>query len=300
MPSLSLSLALALASSSSRLLSSSAVAGIGFPASINIGRTNTSVWEGDGSYFIGHLTNVAVGQTRNFTKQGTFTNNNNLESYMSYGDGPIFGSASFVNGKHYRKGLSWYENQEWMGYNIGHSLLIGLCTQVSSNIFGTMFSGLGWVSCSVWADSSAGDGDAGAYIVATNPSTDYNNFPTTGWGTGVIVTAPPSGIPTQTNEFIVLQSGGGENPVNFSNGTIYSRYNPGYFGGYGAYSYLNFNTSQNRWEFSYDEEGNYALIAYNTTPNQTANYFPNQGNWFNYLGQPIPLIFAISAPPPGA
>jgi hypothetical protein len=190
MPSLGLSLGLD--SSSSQLLSSSAVAGIGFPASINIGRTNTSIWDGDGYYYIGHLSNVAVGQTRNFTKQGTFTNNSTLSNYASYGDGPLYGGASFVSGKHYRKSLYYYENDSWMGYNIGHELLIGLCTLVQRT-FGydliTEFSGLGWVACSVWSDSSAGDGDASAYIVATNSSTDYNNFPTTGWGTGVIVTA---------------------------------------------------------------------------------------------------------------
>ena len=187
MPSLSLSLALD--SSSSQLLSSSAVSGIGFPASINIGRTNTSIWDGDGTYYIGHLSNVAVGQTRNFVKQGTFTNNSNLDVTTATGEN-VFGSATFVMGKYYKINLGWFENQTWLSYNIYQQLLIGLCTEVTSNA-GTSFSGFGWVACSVWSDSSVGDGDAGSYVDAQNSSTDYNNFPTTGWGTGVIVTAPP-------------------------------------------------------------------------------------------------------------
>jgi len=130
-----------------------------------------------------------------------------------------------------------------------------------------------------------------ASTIGVTPTPTRTPTPTTS-------TAASSGIPTQTTLYIVLTSGGGYDPVSFSDGTIYTRYNPSYFGGYGAYSYLEFNTSQNRWEFSYNEDGDYYLIAYNTTPNQTTNYFPNQGNWFNYLGQPIPLIFAISAPPP--
>jgi len=181
--------------------------GLGFPVAINIGRATTNIWQGDGTYYIGHLSNVAVGQKRTFEKQGIFTTTSDVSVYNAYGDRSIYGEATFINGKHYISYVNYYANPAWMSYNIGHYLLIGLCTSVKhadvDNNMTEDFSGFGWVACSVWSDSSIGDGTAGAYVVATNPSTDYNNFPTTGWTpANPIITSVPTSIPVATTNTI--------------------------------------------------------------------------------------------------
>jgi len=102
--------------------------------------------------------------------------------------------------------------------------------------------------------------------------------------------AAPSGLPTATTNIITLQSGGPGFPV--PDGAQFPKASIGYFGPYGeSDDYYALIWSGSRWELS--DDGTFVL-AYNTTSGQTTNYFPDQGNWFDYLNQPVPLIFVGS------
>ena len=100
-----------------------------------------------------------------------------------------------------------------------------------------------------------------------------------------IVSAAPSGIPTATTNTITLQSGGAGYPIYILDGEPFPKQDIGYFGGGGDIKLV---WSGTRWEILGD---NNFLIAYNTTSGQTTNYFPDQGNWFDYLNQPASLVF---------
>ena len=97
--------------------------------------------------------------------------------------------------------------------------------------------------------------------------------------------AAPSGFPTATTNTITLQSGGAGYPIFILDDEQFPKQNIGYFGGGGDNKLV---WSGTRWEILGD---NNFLIAYNTTPSQTTDYFPNQGNWFDYLNQPASLVF---------
>jgi hypothetical protein len=166
------------------------VVAFGFPSSINITRPATNIWNGDGSYYIGHMTGVPVGGVRNFPKNGTFTNNNNFVGFQTFGDQGQEGLGQFVAGKCYSLNLAHFSHPDIVGYNIGHDLVIGLCNLLSSG-GSIILNVLQYAACSIWADPSVGDGTAGAYVVSQNPSTDFDNFPTTGWQPGGnTITAP--------------------------------------------------------------------------------------------------------------
>ena len=100
--------------------------------------------------------------------------------------------------------------------------------------------------------------------------------------------AAPSGIPTATTNTITLQSGGAGFPIFVEDGAEFGKQNIGYFGDFGDIKLV---WSGTRWEIRGD---NNFLTAYNTTSGQTTNYFPDQGNWFDYLNQPASLIFVGS------
>jgi hypothetical protein len=99
--------------------------------------------------------------------------------------------------------------------------------------------------------------------------------------------AAPSGIPTATTNTITLQSGGAGFPIFVEDGATFGKQNIGYFGDFGDYKLV---WSGTRWEML----GDNVIAAYNTTPSQTTNYFPDQGNWFDILNQPASLIFVGS------
>ena len=97
--------------------------------------------------------------------------------------------------------------------------------------------------------------------------------------------AAPSGIPTATTNTITLQSGGAGSPIFIDDGATFQKQDIGRFGDYGDFKLV---WSGTRWEILGD---NNSLTAYNTTSGQTTNYFPDQGNWFDYLDQPASLVF---------
>ena len=97
--------------------------------------------------------------------------------------------------------------------------------------------------------------------------------------------AAPSGIPTATTNTITLQSGGSGFPIFVEDGAQFGKQDIGYFGDFGDYKLV---WSGTRWEMRGDSN---FLVAYNTTSGQTTNYFPDQGNWFDYLNQPASLVF---------
>jgi hypothetical protein len=99
---------------------------------------------------------------------------------------------------------------------------------------------------------------------------------------------PPSGLPTATTNTITLQSGGAGYPIFVEDGAQFGKQDIGYFGDFGDYKLV---WSGSRWEMLGD---NSSLIAYNTTSGQTTNYFPDQGNWFDFFDQPASLIFVGS------
>ena len=93
--------------------------------------------------------------------------------------------------------------------------------------------------------------------------------------------AAPSGIPTATTNSIILQSG---DPYN--EGT-YTKQSNGYFGDVGDSKLV---WSGTRWEMLGDSS---SLLYYNNKPNQTIDYFPDQGDWFNSINVSSPLIFVV-------
>ena len=99
---------------------------------------------------------------------------------------------------------------------------------------------------------------------------------------------PPSGLPTATTNTITLQSGGSGYPFYIDDGAEFPKQDIGYFGDAGDYKLV---WSGSRWELLGD---NNFVFAYNTTSGQTTNYFPDQGNWFDYLNQPASLVFVGS------
>ena len=135
--------------------------------------------------------------------------------------------------------------------------------------------------------------------MATNPSTDPNYIPTTGWsprldqplgGSPAIttITAVPSGLPVATTNTITLLSGASGPPTYIADGATFPKQNIGRFGDYLDYKLV---WSGSRWEMLGDNDG---VTFYNTTPGQTTNYFPDQGNWFNFFDQPASLVFVGS------
>ena len=91
--------------------------------------------------------------------------------------------------------------------------------------------------------------------------------------------AAPSGIPTATANSIILQSGDV-----YAEGS-YAKQGNGYFGDVGD-NKLVWNGT--RWEMRGDNNG---LAYYNTKPNQTIDYFPDQGDWFDWIDRPASLVF---------
>ena len=98
----------------------------------------------------------------------------------------------------------------------------------------------------------------------------------------------PSGLPTATTNTITLQSGGSGFPIFIDDGAAFPKQDIGRFGDYSDYKLV---WSGTRWEILGD---NNFITAYNTTSGQTTNYFPDQGNWFDFLNQPASLIFVGS------
>jgi len=99
-------------------------------------------------------------------------------------------------------------------------------------------------------------------------------------------TPAPSGIPTATTNTITCQSGG--TTIGVEDGAQFPKISIGYFGNYGDYKLV---WSGSRWELLGDND---FLFAYNATPSQTTNYFPDQGNWFNSIDLPLSLVFVGS------
>ena len=100
--------------------------------------------------------------------------------------------------------------------------------------------------------------------------------------------AAPSGIPTATTNTITLQSGAAGYPAFIDDGAAFPKQDIGRFGDYGDFKLV---WSGSRWEMLGDND---FITFYNTTPSQTTNSFPSQGNWFDYLNQPASLIFVGS------
>lgn len=92
--------------------------------------------------------------------------------------------------------------------------------------------------------------------------------------------AAPSGIPTATANSIILQSGDlffGDNGCDFYKQSIE------YFGDCGDTKLV----FEGVWRIRGD---NQVLHYYNSTPNQTANYFPTD-NWYLFNDTLTPLVF---------
>jgi hypothetical protein len=130
-----------------------------------------------------------------------------------------------------------------------------------------------------------GENGESLYLDSTNTTTTQTSatFPLSNWSPARTITAPATGIPTATTNTITLQFG---NPY-ISGG--YSKQSNGYFGDIGDSKLV---WSGTRWEVRGED---YSLTYYNNKPNQTINYFPDQGDWFSWNNNLSPLIFVGGA-----
>ena len=92
--------------------------------------------------------------------------------------------------------------------------------------------------------------------------------------------AAPTGIPTATANSIILQSG---DSFFGDNGCAFYKQSIEYFGDCGDVKLV----FEGAWIIRGD---NQTLRYYNSTPNQTANYFPTD-NWYSYNDTLTPLVF---------
>lgn len=209
MPQLGLSLGLG-ASSSSFISSYSAPAGFGFPSTIGISRSSTSIWNGNSSIDpcpLGLLFGLGAGATRTFTKQTT-----DLIGWFGGGEGQNNLFYSFPANKYYKFTFTApYQGASTMSlpYVEPVSGYIGLTTNLGSlqseyGYLGHTLSNYGFLntnsdgtikeSCPAnhWlavVDAYTGFGDGLQMGWPNNSflSTDVNNFPTTGWTTGITI-----------------------------------------------------------------------------------------------------------------
>jgi hypothetical protein len=181
----------------------------GFPATIGISRSNTSIWNGSiatDPAQLGLLFGLGAGATRTFTKQTT-----DLIGAIGGGDGQNYLFYSFLANKYYKflftapfQGASTMSSpySQVTGY-IGLTSNLG-SVQSEYGYMGHTFSNYGFLntntdgtikeSCPAnhWlavADAFTGFGDGLSAGWPNNSflSTDANNFPTTGWTTGITI-----------------------------------------------------------------------------------------------------------------
>jgi hypothetical protein len=200
-----------------------------------------------------------------FTKVAT-----NAFALCNYTEGQLEGSITF-NHRWMYSGGGWYDieiglaTRKTSGSSLGRTFIYA----TNGNICSSTATSPTWVILYNTGDEYGPN----AWTIATNPSQDFNNIPTTGWviydsadAASITITAPPAGIPTASTTTVninMISSYGFEG--GFNKGSPDS-----WFGPEGDY-YLLFTGT--RWEIT----GYGDVIAFNTSASQTVNYIPQTG-----------------------